>query len=186
MSAAHSIRRAVPDDAPALAAFAARTFEETFGGANDRSHMAEHLATAYGVPQQTRELSNPDCLTLLVESGAAITGYAQVRRHPAPSCVTSPDPVELARFYLDRPFHGSGLALHLMASVATAAAELGGRTLWLGVWEHNPRAIAFYLKCGFQDAGSTNFLVGPDRQTDRVLVTGVDQLRGDSSSRYPA
>ena len=33
-----------------------------------------------------------------------------------------------------------------------------------------PRAIAFYTKCGFADAGSVDFWVGPDRQTDRLMA----------------
>lgn len=172
-----SIRRGTPDDAPELARFAARTFEETFGAANDPAHLAEHLATAYGPRQQERELRDPDCLTLLLETGDGLAGYAQVRRHQPPPCVGGPQPVELARFYVDRPWQGRGLAQRLMAAAATAAAELGGRTLWLGVWERNPRAIAFYTKSGFSDAGSTVFFVGPDRQTDRVLVAEVDRLR---------
>jgi RimJ/RimL family protein N-acetyltransferase len=55
--------------------------------------------------------------------------------------------------------------------VHDAAHELGGRTLWLGVWERNPRAIAFYEKCGFRDVGSHDFWVGNDCQTDRIMVT---------------
>ncbi len=90
--------------------------------------------------------------------------------------MTGPAPVELARFYVDRPWHGRGLAQRLMAAVVDAAIQLGGQTLWLGVWEQNPRAIAFYAKSGFLDAGSTDFFVGPDRQTDRVLVTAVGRL----------
>jgi len=169
-----SIRRGTPADAPALARFAARTFAETFGSANDPAHLAEHLGTAYGIPQQRRELSDPDWVTLLIEADGALAGYAQVRRHPPPPCVTGPAPVELARFYVDRPWHGSGLAARLMAAAVDAAAGLGGRTLWLGVWERNPRAIAFYTKSGFSDTGSTEFFVGPDRQTDRVLVTEIE------------
>jgi len=171
------IRRGTPADAPALARFAARTFEETFGPANHPDHLAEHLATAYGVAQQERELSDPDCLTLLIDADGELAGYAQVRCHPPPPCVTGPAPVELARFYVDRPWQGRGLAQRLMAAVADAAFELGGRTLWLGVWERNPRAIAFYTKSGFSDAGTTEFRVGPDRQTDRVLVVEVGRLR---------
>jgi len=57
-----------------------------------------------------------------------------------------------------------------MAAAIEAARELGGATLWLGVWEHNPRAIAFYAKCGFHDRGSQPFLVGSDLQNDRVMV----------------
>jgi ribosomal protein S18 acetylase RimI-like enzyme len=61
-----------------------------------------------------------------------------------------------------------------MAAVLRAAVELGGVTLWLGVWERNPRAIAFYQKCGFRDVGSHDFWFGNDRQTDRVMVTALE------------
>jgi ribosomal protein S18 acetylase RimI-like enzyme len=57
-----------------------------------------------------------------------------------------------------------------MAKAVDAARELGGETIWLGVWERNSRAIAFYEKCGFRDRGSQPFLVGSDLQTDRVMV----------------
>jgi ribosomal protein S18 acetylase RimI-like enzyme len=60
-----------------------------------------------------------------------------------------------------------------MSAVHEAAREFGGRHIWLSVWERNPRAIAFYTKVGFVDVGSTDFYVGPDRQTDRVLVAAV-------------
>ena len=172
-----SIRRGTPADAAVLARFAARTFEETFGRDNDPAHLAEHLATAYGASQQERELADPDCLTLLIEAGGELAGYAQVRRHAPPPCVTESAPVEVARFYVDRRWQGRGVAQRLMTAVGEAAAELGGHRVWLGVWERNPRAIAFYAKYGFIDAGSTDFYVGPDRQTDRVLTAEVQRLR---------
>jgi ribosomal protein S18 acetylase RimI-like enzyme len=179
---AFPIRLGTPADAPALARFAARTFEETFGAANDPAHLAQHVSAAYGVEQQLRELSDPGCRTLLVDAAGELAGYAQVRHHPPPPCVTGPAPVELARFYVDRPWHGRGIASRLMTRVAETAASLGGQTLWLGVWEANPRAIAFYAKNGFSDVGSTDFLVGPDRQTDRVMVVDVGRLVGARSA----
>jgi ribosomal protein S18 acetylase RimI-like enzyme len=87
--------------------------------------------------------------------------------------VTGPSPVELYRFYVDRPWHGRGVAQQLMDGVQLAADELGGKTLWLSVWERNPRALAFYGKCGFADVGSAPFYVGSDRQTDRILAKDV-------------
>ena len=81
--------------------------------------------------------------------------------------------MEVHRFYVDRPAHGSGIARMLMSEVRRAALELGGRHVWLGVWERNARAIAFYKKTGFIDVGSHDFYVGSDRQTDRVLVARV-------------
>jgi GNAT superfamily N-acetyltransferase/SAM-dependent methyltransferase len=167
------IRRGGSADAAALAEFAARMFARTFGPDNRPADLAAHLAESYGVAQQSRELADPEYVTLLADGGDGLAAFAQVRRHEPPACVTGPAPVELYRFYVDAPWQGRGLARRLMAAVHAAAAELGGRTLWLSVWERNPRARAFYAKCGFQDAGATDFYVGPDRQTDRVLVAPV-------------
>lgn len=63
-----------------------------------------------------------------------------------------------------------------MQAVHEAARDFGGRHIWLGVWEHNPRAIAFYKKTDFVDVGSTIYMVGPDQQVDRVLVTKIRPL----------
>ena len=90
-----------------------------------------------------------------------------------PDCVTGPEPIELWRFYVDRPWHGRGIAQALMERVKAAARERGAKTLWLGVWERNDRARAFYAKCGFADAGEHIFLFGTDPQTDRVMVTSL-------------
>jgi len=169
------IRRGVVSDAPALAAFAARTFVEAFGADNRPEDLQVHLAEFYGVPQQTRELADPDVVTLLAHQGETLVGYAQVRRQVPPPCVTLERSTELYRFYVDRPAHGSGVAQVLMSAVHQVARELGGQHLWLSVWERNPRAIAFYTKVGFVDVGSTDFYVGPDRQTDRVLVAVVSE-----------
>ena len=70
-------------------------------------------------------------------------------------------------------WHGRGLATVLMDEVVSEALARGHRTLWLGVWEHNGRAVAFYRKRGFEDVGSHEFLVGEDRQTDRIMVLAI-------------
>lgn len=168
------IRRASVGDVSALAAFGARTFAETFGDSNAPEDMAAYLAAAYGERQQHAEVTNPDIATLIVEADAMLAGFAQVcRGGQVPACVTALSPVELWRFYVDRRWHGLGVAQELMAAVRRAACELGGRWLWLSVWERNPRAIAFYTKSGFVDAGTKSFYVGSDCQTDRVLIAPV-------------
>lgn len=167
------IRRGEPADAAALAAFGARTFLDTFGPANDAAHIRAYLDDAFNLAQQTGELADPDTTVLLGSLGGALVAYAQMRRSPVPACVAQVGAIELQRFYLDRAVHGSGTASKLMQAVHTAAAALGAGHIWLGVWEHNPRAIAFYAKCGYVDVGSKTFDVGPDRQTDRVMVAPV-------------
>jgi ribosomal protein S18 acetylase RimI-like enzyme len=170
-----SIRRGRPEDAAALAAFAARSFASTYEAYNTPEDMRNYLASAYGVEQQTRELTDPAMITLIAESERGLRGYVQLRRKSAPPCVTHDAPVEIYRFYVDASAHGTGVAQQLMAEVESAARDLGGRHLWLGVWERNDRARAFYEKSGFADVGTQIFQLGSDKQTDRVLVKQVER-----------
>lgn len=167
------IRHGVATDAAALAELAARTFRETFAADTPPEDMALHLADAYGTPQQQLELADPDITTLLVEADGHLAGYAQLRSGVAPECVTGEWPIELWRFYIAQPWHGRGLAQALMQRVELEACRRGARTLWLGVWERNARAKAFYQKSGFSDVGSHTFMVGTDAQTDRILVRSL-------------
>jgi ribosomal protein S18 acetylase RimI-like enzyme len=141
------IRRAEPADAAALAAFAMRLFTDTYGAENTAEDLAAYLAENFGVSQQAEVIANTDIITLVAEEEGALTAYAQVRRQPSPEGVAEEAGVEIWRFYVDRSQHGRGLAQRLMAGTLDAARELdreGRRKVWLGVWERNPRAIAFY------------------------------------------
>ena len=168
-----TIRTATAADAAVVADLARRTFYDTFAATNDPADMALHLETAYSVEKQTLEIADRDMTTLLVEEGGVAIAYAQIRADHVPDCVTGPDPVELWRFYLDHAWHGRGVAQKLMKRVKEVARERGAKTLWLGVWEKNDRARAFYAKCGFADTGEHIFLFGTDPQTDRVMVTSL-------------
>lgn len=167
------IYKASRHDAARLAEFAARTFEETFGADNTAEDMARHRAASYGVGQQAAEIADPDVVTLLADDESQLAGYAQLRRNHAPVAPPLDAAVELWRFYVDRPWHGRGVAAQLMAAAKAAAPALGARQMWLSVWERNPRAIAFYTKSGFRIAGSKDFWVGSDRQTDHVMVADL-------------
>ncbi len=79
-------------------------------------------------------------------------------------------PVELLRFYVDQPWQGQGIAGLLMQAVEEQARARGARELWLGVWERNERAQAFYRKHGFRKVGTQIFVVGTDPQTDHVML----------------
>ena len=168
------IRRARQADASMLAEFAARTFTDTFGPDNRPEDMAMFLASTFAADHQAREITDPSYVTLLAEIDGSLAGYAQLRWSEPPECVTGPSPIELLRFYVDTAWKGRGIAQRLMTEVRETAKNLGARTLWLGVWEHNPRAQAFYLKSGYRDVGAHDFVLGTDRQTDRVMVVGID------------
>ena len=165
------IRRAAPVDAATVAGLARQTFFDTFADSNDAKDMALHLERAYGPTQQEAEINDPAMVTLLVEDAGGPIAYAQLRAAHVPECVNDESAIELWRFYVAREWHGRGVAQALMERVRQEAREKGAKMLWLGVWERNDRARAFYRKCGFVDVGEHVFLFGTDPQTDRVMVS---------------
>ena len=167
------IRPGAPSDAGRLAEFAERIFRETFAPDNRAEDMAAYVAANYGPAVQARELGDAAIGTLVAEDGEVLAGFAQLRGGTTPKCVTGAGPVELWRFYVDRAWQGTGLAGDLMRAVRAEAARRGCRTLWLAVWERNPRAMAFYRKVGFAEVGAQEFVLGRDRQHDRVMVRSL-------------
>jgi len=176
-----SIRRGGSADAAALAGFAARTFAEAFAAVTAPADMAAHLANSYTPALQAAELADPDIVTLLAERGERLVAYVQVRRNgETPPCVARDGSVEVQRFYVDDSVRGSGLAATLMRRSFGAVIELGGRHAWLGVWERNARAIAFYRKAGFVPVGSKVYVVGADPQIDHVMLASNIEARNQS------
>jgi diamine N-acetyltransferase len=165
------VHDAVDGDAPVLAALAARTFFEAFAADNNPDDMRAHLASAYTPALQLAQIRDPSIDTLLVriDTGAPI-GYAQLRAGQIANGVPAQGSIELWRFYVDMPWHGRGIAHTLMDAAKARARQRGASTLWLGVWERNARAQAFYRKHGFRKVGNHIFVVGSDPQTDDVML----------------
>ncbi|MEA2338219.1 MAG: diamine N-acetyltransferase [Thermoanaerobaculia bacterium] len=159
------IRIATTDDAAILAAISLKTFVDTFAPHNRAEDLDAYTSTAFGEEKQRREIETPNVVTLIGEEDGDAIAYAQIRKTPgAPH-----GDVELARFYVDQAHHGRGIAQALMNAVEQQARNLGAGRFWLGVWEHNLRAIAFYRKFGFVQCGAQPFLMGSDLQTDWVM-----------------
>ncbi|WLT30315.1 GNAT family N-acetyltransferase [Geothrix sp. PMB-07] len=167
------IRPALPTDAQELALLGERLWRETYTGLIPASNLELHLAATFGPAQQAVELAEPINLTLALEVDGRLLGYALLRAHGPepdhPGCSFS-RPLEVARFYVDKSLHGSGAAAQLMAAVFAHAATAGHDGVWLQVWEQNPRAIRFYAKAGFLDAGDATYRIGKQVDRDRLLV----------------
>ena len=171
------IRRAGVGDAPLVARLAASTFADTFAADNDPRDMAAYASSAFGDAIQRGELGDAANVVFVAEHAGVAVGYAMLRRHAGPACVPDRDAIELARLYAVRSAIGSGVGAALMQACLDEAAAQGCRTIWLGVWERNARAIAFYRRRGFVDVGTHAFQLGADRQTDRVMTRRVAEPR---------
>lgn len=167
------LRRGAPDDAERLAAFGAMAFAAAFGPYNSPEDLARYLEDNFSQRVIAAQLADPASTFLLMEDRKRIAGYGMLRAGPAPPSVTGPEPIELVRMYVDPPATGSGLGSRLMAASLDDAAAQGAQTIWLGVWQHNTRAIAFYERWGFRRVGEKTFILGDDVQTDDVMARGL-------------
>ncbi|HRQ34325.1 MAG TPA: GNAT family N-acetyltransferase [Chiayiivirga sp.] len=177
MTPAVTVREAAGGDAGALAELAEATFRATFAATNAAVHMDAHCRASYGEAIQAAEIADPGRITLLCERAGALIGYAQLRSAPVPGAIATARAGEIQRFYLAAAAHGKGVAPALMAACLDALRRRGCDTAWLGVWEHNPRALAFYRKIGFAVVGEHVFLLGDDPQRDLVMTMPL-ALRG--------
>jgi ribosomal protein S18 acetylase RimI-like enzyme len=167
------IRDAAESDARRLAELAERTFRDAFAAMNTPENMEHHCREQYGEAIQAREILDPSTTTLICEDDGEFVGYAQLRWGQAPAHLTAKCPMEIQRIYVVRKWHGRGLAQELMAEALRRAERGGADLVWLGVWELNPRAIAFYRKSGFEESGSHTFVVGDDPQRDVIMIKAV-------------
>jgi len=166
------VRPATIADAALLSEFGAATFRDTFEGENTPDDMARYLSEAFTPEQQAEEIGDAGGTVLLAESdanGGELVGYVHLVSGPTPPAVHGPEPLELKRLYVARAWHGRRVAQALMDAALDAARARGDATMWLGVWERNPRAQRFYRQWGFEKVGEHVFRVGADPQNDFVM-----------------
>lgn len=178
-----TFRLAAAADAEAYSHFSERVAIETFAADNNPDDFRLYLDQTFSPERQAAEMRDASTRVLLGEHEGQVASYAYLRLQPVPEVVKGAKPLEIARFYVDSPWHGRGVAWEMMAEVVREAQQAGADTLWLGVWERNERAKAFYRRCGFEDLGSHVFMVGRDAQTDRLFAAPVRLVAERLSAR---
>jgi ribosomal protein S18 acetylase RimI-like enzyme len=164
-----TIRRGTIADAGLLSELGARTFSETFAVDNTPEDLATYVATSFSVAQQTAELEDSGSIFLIAEVDGNAAGYAKLHDGEPEKGVEGAKPVELVRLYVSRDWLGRGIGEQLMRACVDEARQAGHETIWLGVWERNARAQAFYRKWDFREVGEHMFQLGSDRQRDILM-----------------
>ena len=167
------IRLATASDVPLLTELGAGTFSETFAPNNTPEDMVDYLAASFNLEQQAAELADPLATFLIAEIDRIAVGYAMLHAGASAYQATGEKPVELVRLYVSKEWHGRGVGQALMQACIDKARQAGHRTLWLGVWEHNARALAFYRKWQFKEFGEHIFQLGGDPQNDILMAREI-------------
>lgn len=162
------IRRLNNQDVQELQAISIETFKETFEAYNSEEHMADYLRTAYALDKLSAELNNSDSYFYFAETKVGIAGYLKLNKMDAQSEDRGSDALEVERIYVRSSFHRQGLGRVLMKKAYDVAKVKEKSKIWLGVWEHNHQARAFYEAQGFVKTGEHDFMMGDDAQTDYI------------------
>jgi GNAT superfamily N-acetyltransferase len=165
------IRDARPGDEAALAMVAQATFLETYAHFIPWPDMQAHCAREHGAALYAAWLRDPEHGVWIAEAAGTRVpvAYAVVCRPDLPVPTEATD-LELKRIYLLHRLHGSGVGPSLMAKAIEGAGRAGARRLLVGVHQGNDRAIAFYARQGFTQAGVRRFRVGDQVYDDLVLA----------------
>jgi ribosomal protein S18 acetylase RimI-like enzyme len=163
------IRIAGINDAAAIAAISRKTFYDTFAAHNTPENMERFLNEQFTTPALIAEVGAEGNIFLAAFAGDEMVGYARLRDADNPPGLGDAPAIELARIYALQNTIGMGVGKVLMQKCVELAREKGRGILWLGVWEHNRRAIDFYSKWGFEKFSSHDFVLGDDVQTDWLM-----------------
>ena len=167
------LRVCAPGDEEKLALVGAASFLEAFAGFLAGEDVLAHCRNQHSVQKYAAMLADAETHACVAEVKNAPVGYAVLCPPDLPVPLT-PDDIELKRIYLLHRFQGSGIGAALMDWSAETARSLGKRRLLLGVNDENDKAVAFYLRQGFEHAGTRPFQVGNTVCSDFILVRKLD------------
>lgn len=164
-----AVRKISADEVGCLQSISVRTFEETFAEDNSAEDMAQYLQEKLSIEKLSQELANPQSEFYLAESQSDVIGYLKLNIGAAQTESQPGNSVEIERIYVAKEYLGMKVGRLLLAKALERAADTHADYIWLGVWEHNDRAISFYKKNGFEVFGQHQFALGTDIQTDLMM-----------------
>jgi ribosomal protein S18 acetylase RimI-like enzyme len=168
-----TIRKATLADVSKLAAIGRMTFVETFADTNTKEDMTNYVQKAFNREQVKSELLDEKNVFLLAYDRNTLAGYAKLRSGHEPDELCEEKPIEIQRIYVRQSFIEKKIGKHVMEECLKIAKKGKYETIWLGVWEYNPRAIRFYENWGFKKFSKHTFLLGFDEQTDILMKKKV-------------
>jgi diamine N-acetyltransferase len=168
-----NIKPCTIDDILVLETISYETFNDTFKDQNSPENMNAYLEKAFNVKQLEKELSIVSSQFFFVYFNHEVAGYLKVNTLDSQSENMGEDSLEIERIYIRTKFQKLGLGKYLINKAIEIAKEQEKNKIWLGVWEKNENAIAFYKKLGFVQAGSHSFFMGDEEQIDFIMIKSL-------------
>lgn len=146
------------------------TFRETFAESNSAENMDKYIKESRSREKAIREFTTPGAEFYFAKTDHNnIIGYLKMNTGQAQTEPLGDTFLEIERIYVLNRYQGQKAGLQLMEFARQRALEQHKQTIWLGVWEHNIKAIRFYQKSGFVVFDKHSFTLGDDEQTDIMM-----------------
>lgn len=163
-----TIRTADVNDVPLLQQIGRQTFSDTFSEFNTPENMNHYLDENFKKEKVEAEIRDPKAESILLYDHDRCIGFARLRHSENPVGIQG-EAIEIERIYSLKDYIGAGVGSSLMQECLRRAEQKNCQVIWLGVWEHNLRAVRFYEKYGFEKFGDHVFMLGTDPQTDWLM-----------------
>ncbi|NPC90749.1 GNAT family N-acetyltransferase [Bacillus sp. WMMC1349] len=164
------LKKCTLEDLRKLQDISYETFKETFKHQNSPESINAYLEKAFNLKQLERELSDAFSQFFFVYFDHEVVGYLKVNTNDAQSEKMGDELLEIERIYIKNKFQKHGLGKSLLNKAVEIAQEHNKKKIWLGVWEKNENAIAFYKKTGFIQTGAHSFYLGDEEQIDYIMT----------------
>lgn len=155
-------------DVDELRAVSIETYTDTFGEFNSDENMRIYLEDAYNREKLTAELAETNSQFFFMKENNETVGYLKLNLGNAQTEYIGDNLLEVERIYVRTAFLRNGYGTKLIQTAEEIARELGVKGMWLGVWEHNQRALNFYSKMGFRHISQHSFFMADDEQIDLI------------------
>ena len=165
-----NIKKCTIEELPKLLEISYETFNETFKNQNSPENIKAYLKRAFNLKQLEKELSNISSQFFFLYFNNEVAGYLKVNINDAHPEEIGDESLEIERVYIKSKFQKNGFGNNLLNKAVEIAMECKKKRIWLGVWEKNENAIAFYKKMGFVQTGAHAFYMGDEEQIDLIMT----------------
>ncbi len=163
------LRTLTENDLLTLEEISRKTFFETFVEDNTSADMEQYLADKFDKKQLKKELNEHDSQFFFSELDEKATGYLKINIKKAQTENIIDNALEVERIYVVSEYQNKGIGQLLLDKAFEIARSKNIKDVWLGVWEKNSGAIAFYKRNGFTKFGKHIFKLGADEQIDIMM-----------------
>lgn len=158
-----------PEQLNLLRDISMQTYADTFADSNSETLMQQYFSDALNPEKLLKELNTLGSYFYFIYLDNALAGFLKVNVEAAQSDHVAENSVEVERIYISKNYLGNGLGKSLITFACDLAQQFDKSCIWLGVWEGNTPALAFYKSQGFYKIGEHPFDMGGDIQTDLLF-----------------